>query len=716
MKKLFATLLMTLIAAHSAVAGTPFLFNGEFAKSLVNYINLNDKIYLLHGSADPSAVATTAPKGSLYMQYGASGLLYVKQDAGSSTNWTLISPDPSTVLGPASATDNALVRFDGTTGKLVQNGSATLSDAGLLTTTDLILSGLTASTVPYLNGSKQLTSSAVTPTELGYLSGASSSLQTQLNAKEPTITAGLSTQYWRGDKTWQLLDTSAVPENGALYFTDARARAALSAASPLSFNGTTGEFSIPAATSGQSGYLTSADWSTFNGKQASGNYLTAITGDVSASGPGAGAATVNSVGSKTASAVATATTTVEQATNLNQTNRLVMRDNSGDFAAHDITANAFIGMSTTASALASNPADCAANQFATTIDADGDLTCSQVGDSALSTSYLKADGTRGLSADWNAGAHTITASTFSGALSGNATTATTATTAGNVTGTVAIANGGTGQTAKAAAFDALSPMTASGDIIYGGASGTGTRLAKGSDGQVLTLSSGAPAWISPATSVASMTVYTSSGTFTTAADSSTSTVYEYMILGGGGGGGGAAGGVGVASGGGAGGIARGTFTGVAASTGITVTVGGTANGGLSSGTDGDTGNSSSIGSPVSVTCTGGSGGDGQNIGTNSAVVGGAGGSCSGGSPLLSITGGRGGTGWGVSGQNIVSGFGANSAYGNGGNAVSTIVSGTGTSATGGNAVGYGAGGGGAYTGGAGGTGAGGLVIFIRLTK
>lgn len=59
---------------------------------------------------------------------------------------------------------------------------------------------------------------------------------------------------------------------------------------------------------------------------------------------------------------------------------------------------------------------------------------------------------------------------------------------------IAIANGGTGQTAKTAAFDALQPMTTSGDIIYGGTSGTGTRLAKGSDGQVLTLASGLPSW------------------------------------------------------------------------------------------------------------------------------------------------------------------------------------------------------------------------------
>lgn len=44
------------------------------------------------------------------------------------------------VVGPASATDDAIARFDGTTGKLIQNSVAILSDAGAL-------SGLTALSV-----------------------------------------------------------------------------------------------------------------------------------------------------------------------------------------------------------------------------------------------------------------------------------------------------------------------------------------------------------------------------------------------------------------------------------------------------------------------------------------------------------------------------------------------------------------------------------------
>ena len=53
----------------------------------------------------------------------------------------------------------------------------------------------------------------------------SSATQTALNNKEPTITAGTTTQYWRGDKSWQTLDTLAVTENITnLYYTDARVR------------------------------------------------------------------------------------------------------------------------------------------------------------------------------------------------------------------------------------------------------------------------------------------------------------------------------------------------------------------------------------------------------------------------------------------------------------------------------------------------------------
>jgi hypothetical protein len=64
--------------------------------------------------------------------------------------------------------------------------------------------------------------------------------------------------------------------------------------------------------------------------------------------------------------------------------------------------------------------------------------------------------------------------------------------------TIALTKGGTGATTKSAAFDALSPMSTLGDIIYGGIGGTGTRLGKGTADQVLAMNAGAtaPEWVS----------------------------------------------------------------------------------------------------------------------------------------------------------------------------------------------------------------------------
>ena len=62
---------------------------------------------------------------------------------------------------------------------------------------------------------------------------------------------------------------------------------------------------------------------------------------------------------------------------------------------------------------------------------------------------------------------------------------------------LSINNGGTGQTIASAGFDALSPMTTLGDFVYGGASGTGTRLAPNSTGTLKFLSetSSTPSWV-----------------------------------------------------------------------------------------------------------------------------------------------------------------------------------------------------------------------------
>lgn len=87
---------------------------------------------------------------------------------------------------------------------------ATITGAASTITT----SNLTVSRALQSDGNGKVEVSSVTATELGYLSGVTSALQTQLNGKEPTITAGTTSQYWRGDKTWYspVIDSTAGSE------------------------------------------------------------------------------------------------------------------------------------------------------------------------------------------------------------------------------------------------------------------------------------------------------------------------------------------------------------------------------------------------------------------------------------------------------------------------------------------------------------------------
>lgn len=192
------------------------------------------------------------------------------------------------------------------------------------------------------------------------------------------------------------------------------------------------------------------------------------------------------------------------------------------------------------------------------------------------------------------------------------------------------------------------------------------------------------------------------------------------VIGAGGGGGGAADSTGTpdtqtcGGGGGSGAYGRGYF--VPSVQTVTIGSGGTA--GSSSGGNGGTGGTSSFGSLIS--CTGGSGGTGlvTPSGANSQL-GGTGGSASGSGLVFGSTGNPGGVGSSLNTTiatvfTNVSGFGANSIYGNGGASVNA----TGVSTTAGNNGSNGGGGSGAVSqaagGSAGGVGGNGIVIVTEF--
>ena len=76
-------------------------------------------------------------------------------------------------------------------------------------------------------------------------------------------------------------------------------------------------------------------------------------------------------------------------------------------------------------------------------------------------------------------------------------------------GTVAITNGGTGQSTASAAFNALSPITTTGDLIIGNGTNTATRLAIGANGYLLSSNGTTASWVAaPATPVTSFSAGT----------------------------------------------------------------------------------------------------------------------------------------------------------------------------------------------------------------
>ena len=153
-----------------------------------------------------------------------------------------------------------------------------------------------------------------------------------------TIGAANTVQVSTGTApSWSLLANANVASGAAI----AVNKLAALTASRAAVSDGSGFLASATTTATQIGYLdtlSSNVQTQLDGKQATGNYITALTGDVSASGPGSASATVNQVGGYSAANVAAGATLANAATDANTASAIVRRNGSGNFTAGTITA------------------------------------------------------------------------------------------------------------------------------------------------------------------------------------------------------------------------------------------------------------------------------------------------------------------------------------------------------------------------------------------
>ena len=104
------------------------------------------------------------------------------------------------------------------------------------------------------------------------------------SATPATPTASKNKVYVKSDNKYYLINSSG---------TEKQIWAGPTITAPLTFSSDT--LAMPVATSLVNGFLAATDWVIFNAKQPAGSYITALTGDATASGPGSAALTLATV-------------------------------------------------------------------------------------------------------------------------------------------------------------------------------------------------------------------------------------------------------------------------------------------------------------------------------------------------------------------------------------------------------------------------------------
>ncbi|MDQ3112443.1 MAG: hypothetical protein M3R17_21380 [Bacteroidota bacterium] len=155
-------------------------------KSQIDFGGADSVLISTDGGAGAEAMLTMDP-GKVTL--GRSGYGEFSVTPGGDTNGEILFKNGG---GNSISITNALVHLKNNSGAssitIGSDGKAEVTSETLKINSFITnFNALTASTTLYLDSSKNLQSSSVTPVELGYLSGLSSSVQTQLNAKQNAL-------------------------------------------------------------------------------------------------------------------------------------------------------------------------------------------------------------------------------------------------------------------------------------------------------------------------------------------------------------------------------------------------------------------------------------------------------------------------------------------------------------------------------------------------
>jgi hypothetical protein len=362
--------------------------------------------------------------------------------SGTYPNFTITSADSKVgdVVGPASATDNAIARYDSTTGKLIQNSLVIVDDTGSVT-------GVNALTAQSLTVNNNATLGSSNTDSLDVRARISSDLDPETNnAKD----IGSSGRNWRDAFFGRTVHTVNLELTGTTSFDGAQGTSGQVLTSA-------GTGNTPTWTTPTTGTVTSVDATAGTGISVSGGPITT-----------SGSLTITNTAPDQVVGLTGAGTTSISGTYPNFT---ITSDDQFDGTVTSVDLTAGTGIS-----VSGGPITSSGSITVTNTAPDQVVSLTGAGTTSISGTYpnftiTSNDSTVGTVTSVG-GTGTVNGISLSGTVtsSGNLTlggTLSGVSLATQVTGTLPIANGGTGETTRQAAMDALAGAVTSGQYLRG---------------------------------------------------------------------------------------------------------------------------------------------------------------------------------------------------------------------------------------------------------